>query len=44
MDFSTLGTTIPIMAKGMFGIMVVSAVIIGVTMLLGKLFEEKEDK
>lgn len=43
MNFSSLATTLPIMAKGMAGILMVSAVIIAVTILLGKLFKEEED-
>lgn len=42
MNFSSLGITIPIMIKGMLGILIVSAVIIAVTVILSK--ATKEDK
>lgn len=43
MNFSSLAVTLPIMAKGMAGVLIVSAVIIAVTIILGRLFKENDD-
>lgn len=44
MNFEAMLETLPVMGKGMLGIFVVSAVMIGVIYLLNICFKNKEDK
>lgn len=44
MNFEAMLETLPVMGKGMLGIFVVSAVMIGMIYLLNICFKNKEDK